>query len=58
MSNHPMPAPAIKSPGALLLTKEAALKVIHSVTSTPAQHEEAIANLTAIARQELIRSAA
>jgi hypothetical protein len=50
--------PIVKSPGAILLTKQAALETVHSITATQEQHDDALRILTEIARSELLPPAA
>lgn len=54
MSQAPRTPPVVKSPGAIFLTKEAALETAHSLEATEAEHRAAIETLTRIARAELM----
>lgn len=50
----PMQPPLVKSPGAIYLTKQAALATVHSIDATEAEHVAALNTLTTIARDELL----
>jgi hypothetical protein len=54
MSNTPMLPPTQKSPGAIYLTKQAALETVHSLDASDDEHEAAVALLAEIARSELL----